>query len=516
VDTLPEKILIIDDDKSYCSLLHEMLLEVNGTFEIFEADTIEDGREVIYREAPDIIFLDLQFDKKYKGSISLLEEISAQRREIPIVLMSNYADMATELAEAIGAYDFMKKPPEPERLKYIVQNALRQRQLEKENAQLKQQLVDQGRWLSQKYPEIVGRSPELLKALRDVEIVASSDATVLLTGENGTGKELFARAIHRSSLRSSRQLISRAVPEIAREGNLLELELFGRVENYPNVGDSASPGLFEKADGGTLFLDEIAGVPLEVQKRFLRTLQEKVVVRMGDPDETPISVDFRLIVATNRDLSQEVREDRFREDLFYRINVFRISIPPLRDRKEDIPFLVHYFLREAVPGQPRSISGEALKRLMEYNWPGNVRQLKSVIESAVLRARYAQRERIEADDLSEETMMEMHGIEQKSTYKDIYPPEAPKKCSLEEEMLIRALHKIVQEGDKWTGISTKEIRSAMKAFFPQANGLSGRKIGALLTRLGLADNKERTYLGYVYSILPEHIQTLMREYSIKT
>ena len=515
---MPEKILIIDDDESYCSLLHEMLLEVNGTFDIFDTDTIENGREVIYREDPDVIFLDLQFDKKYKGSISLLEEISAQRREIPIVLMSNYADMATELAEAIGAYDFMKKPPEPERLKYIVQNALRQRQLEKENAQLKQQLVDQGRWLSQKYPEIVGRSPEFLKALRDVEIVASSDATVLLTGENGTGKELFARAIHRSSLRSSRQLIIRAVPEIAREGNLLELELFGRVENYPNVGDSDSPGLFEKADGGTLFLDEIAGVPLEVQKRFLRTLQEKVVIRMGDPDETPISVDFRLVVATNRDLSQEVREDRFREDLFYRINVFRISIPPLRARKEDIPFLVHFFLSEAVPGQPRSISGEALKRLMDYDWPGNVRQLKSVIESAVLRARYARRERIEADDLSEETMMETRdpGVEQEPVSREIYPPAAPKKCSLEEEMVIRALQKIVQEDDRWTGISTKDIRSAMRAFFPQANGLSGRKIGALLTRLGLADSRERTYLGYVYSILPERIQTLMQEYSIKT
>ncbi len=515
---MPEKILIIDDDKSYCTLLHEMLLEVNDTYEIFDTDTIEDGREAIYREDPDVIFLDLQFDKKYKGSISLLEEISAQSREIPIVLMSNYADMATELAEAIGAYDFMKKPPETERLKYIVQNALRQRQLEKENAQLKQQLVDQGRWLSQKYPEIVGRSPELLRALREVEIVASSDATVLLTGENGTGKELFARAIHRSSLRSSRQLISRAVPEIAREGNLLELELFGRVENYPNVGDSASPGLFEKAGGGTLFLDEIAGVPLEVQKRFLRTLQEKVVVRMGDPHETPISVDFRLIVATNRDLSQEVRENRFREDLFYRINVFRISIPPLRARKEDIPFLVHSFLSEAVPGHPLSISGEALKKLMGYDWPGNVRQLKSVIESAVLRARYARRERIEADDLSEETMMEMPepGIEQEPISQEIYPPEAPIKCSLEEEIVLRALHKIVQEGDKWTGISTKDIRSAMRNFFPQANGLSGRKIGALLTRLGLADNRERTYLGYVYSILPERIQTLMREYSIKT
>jgi two-component system response regulator HydG len=515
---LPEKILIIDDDKSYCTLLHEMLLEVNGTFDIFDTDTIEDGREVIYREAPDVIFLDLQFDKNDKGSIRLLEEISAQRGEIPIVLMSNYADMATELAEAIGAYDFMKKPPEPERLKYIVQNALRQRQLEKENAQLKQQLVDQGQWLSQKYPEIVGRSPGLLKALRDVEIVASSDATVLLTGENGTGKELFARAIHRSSLRSSRQLISRAVPEIAREGNLLELELFGRVENYPNVGDSASPGLFEKADGGTLFLDEIAGVPLEVQKRFLRTLQEKVVVRMGDPAETPISVDFRLIVATNRDLSQEVREKRFREDLFYRINVFRISIPPLRARKEDIPLLVHSFLREAVPGQPRSISGETLKKLMDYEWPGNVRQLKSAIESAVLRARYAGRERIEADDLTEEIMMETpdQGVERESTSREIYPPAAPKKCSLEEEMVLRALHKIVQEDDRWTGISTKDIRSAMRAFFPQANGFSGRKIGALLSRLGLADKRERTYLGYVYTILPEHIQTLMREYSIKT
>jgi transcriptional regulator with PAS, ATPase and Fis domain len=287
--------------------------------------------------------------------------------------------------------------------------------------------------------------------------------------------------------------------------------LFGRVENYPNVGDSASPGLFEKADGGTLFLDEIAGVPLEVQKRFLRTLQEKVVVRMGDPAEMPISVDFRLIVATNRDLGQEVREDRFREDLFYRINVFRISIPPLRARKEDIPFLVHSFLSEAVPGQPRSISGEALKKLMDYHWPGNVRQLKSVIESAILRARYARREHIEADDLSEETMMEMHGIEQ-----EIYSTAAPKKCSLEEEMVIRALHKIVQENDRWTGISTKDIRSAMKDFFPQANGLSVRKIGALLTRLGLADNRERTYLGYVYSILPERIQTLMQEYSIKT
>jgi transcriptional regulator with PAS, ATPase and Fis domain len=276
------------------------------------------------------------------------------------------------------------------------------------------------------------------------------------------------------------------------------------------IGAIGLPALFEKANHGSLLLDEIEGVPLEIQQRMLRPLQEKTIVRMGDPLEIPIAVDFRLITTTKRNLEQEVRNGHFREDLFYRINVFIISVPPLRERMEDIPLLACQFISREP--EVDFISDNALDMLMKCSWAGNVRQLENVIKSASVKARYAKRNFINIDDLSDELIAEIP--HSNNILPDIDPLDSA--YSLEEEAILRALADIVIKNKQQLDISTNDIRKAMIPYLPQAEIFSGQRISAILRKLKLIgeDNTKHTESGNVYTIPLAKIKPLIQHYNI--
>jgi DNA-binding NtrC family response regulator len=518
-----ETILIIDD-KADChdELKRFLKQESYRIISIYDPDEWE----TVCNEGIDLAFLDIRFDNDEIRSFQLLKKLCTEWSDIPVVMISSYGDIPKAVrATKIGAFDFLEKGTyKRDDILKVVRNALDKRRLSKENARLRKLIVGQKHLLNTKYPEIVGESPKISEVLNSIEILSQSksDVPVLIFGESGTGKQLVAEAIHRNSHRANGPFIDQSVLDIPREGNLTELELFGRVKGYPNIGDNAAPGLFEKADKGTLFLDEIAGVPLEVQQRFLKTLQEKFVIKMGDTKNTPINVDFRLITATNRDLKQEVGEGRFREDLFYRISVFLIVLPPLRERKEDIPALLYFFLHKYGQNQVDSISDEVLGVFMKYNWPGNVRELAHVVEASIPRTQYAKRKCIEIEDLPPYLIGEISNFENQCLIipeelkNDVIPPSSPKKCSLEERSLLLALKEITQI--KRIDISTNDIKEAMIPYLPEAIDFKGRRIGSLLRKLGLVtkENTKRAEVGYVYTILPEKIQVLIEEREIQS
>jgi DNA-binding NtrC family response regulator len=368
-------VLVIDDEASIRESL-ETLLESDG-YKPLSAATAEEGWSRMAEHPVDAVLLD--FALPDQNGMDLLRQIRERDPLLPVIMITAYGTVENAVAAMRGgANNFIQKPWDNEKLLADLRGIIQQRRTEEENIQLK-------RALKQRYSSenIVGKSEPMLRIFDLIAQVAPSRSTVLLQGESGTGKELIAKAIHANSPRRDRPFVP--VNTGSMPADLLESTLFGHVKGAFTSAVASKKGLFEIADRGTLFLDEIGTMSLETQAKILRVLQDRKFMHLGGVQE--LQVDVRIIAATNVDLKQLCREGRFREDLFYRLNVITIDLPPLRQRKEDIPALVDFFIRKFALENERpvaSITPEALRILMDYSWPGNVRELENVIERAVV------------------------------------------------------------------------------------------------------------------------------------
>ncbi len=374
-----QRILVVEDLEDSRTSLQELFKMALG----LEVDTAENGieaLEMLGKRTYSLVLTDLRMPKM--DGMQLIEEIQARRHPVTVVVTTGHGGVDDAVkAMRMGAYDFLTKPPDPQHLCLLVQRALRERALLDEVAALRQQ-VTQGHT----FRNVISKCPQMHDLFELVGHVAQTTSTVLITGETGTGKEQFARAIHEASgARRDGSFIAincAAVPE-----TLLESELFGHEKGSFTGAVSQRMGRFEQANGGTVFLDEIGDVPLAMQVKLLRVLQERKFERVGGAET--IDVDVRVIAATHQSLEKMVKAGKFREDLFYRLNVIRIDIPPLRNRREDIPVLATHFTQKFArnAGQPPSINPEAMNLLLNFDWPGNIRQLENAIERACVTAR---------------------------------------------------------------------------------------------------------------------------------
>jgi DNA-binding NtrC family response regulator len=369
-----ERILIVEDD----DLMRELMTKIlaGEHYHIFQASSGEEALKLLQEQTIDLVLTDLRLTGM--NGLQLLTEIRAFDPEIVVIVMTAYASVETAVeAMRKGAYDYLTKPFINDEIRVMLRRALNQRHLSRENRHLKRELRERYR-----FENIVGNSEAMEKVYRLIEKVSGISSNVLIVGETGTGKELVARAIHYNSERAERPFV--AVNCGALTESLLESELFGHVKGAFTGAIANQEGFFRKADKGTLFLDEISEVSHTLQVKLLRTIQEREVIPVGGRE--PLQFDVRLIAATNRLLEDEVKKGTFREDLFYRINVITIPLPPLRERKEDVPLLVNHFLHKYAQrlGKPSvKILREALQALVNYDWPGNVRELENMIERAV-------------------------------------------------------------------------------------------------------------------------------------
>lgn len=368
-------ILTIDDEENIRNGLADNF-ELEG-YEVKQASSGEEGLALIAQGGIDLVITDLRMDG-ISGS-EVVKQVTTEHPGIPIIVLTGHGsiDDATAALKA-GAFDFLTKPLDLDHLNKIVKNALQGKILAEQNRELKEKLMK-----SESPDEMIGKSDSLNKVRQMISKAAPTRASVLITGESGVGKELVARAVHEQSERAGRPFI--VVHCAALSESLIESELFGYEKGAFTGAENMHKGRFELADGGTIFLDEIGEVNLSTQVKLLRVLQEHKFERVGG--EKTIEVDVRVVAATNRNLEEEVKSGKFREDLFYRLNVVRIEMPSLRERMDDIPLLMHAFLREFNIENKKNVKGfdKASKSAMiKYSWPGNIRELKNAVESAVV------------------------------------------------------------------------------------------------------------------------------------
>ncbi len=383
------RILVVDDEESMCQLL-EADLSLRG-FEVSWRTRVDDVLNLLQEEDFDAVLTDLRMPGM-RGD-ELCQRILTNRSDLPVIVMTAFGSMETAIAAIrAGAYDFVTKPIEMDALAIVLQRGVEHRQLQEKVKILRQAVQDANR-----FDEMIGASPSMRNLYGQLTRIAESDTSVLVCGESGTGKELVARSIHRHSTRCDGPLV--AVNCAALPDTLLESELFGHTKGAFTGAQSSRKGLLVQAEKGTLLLDEIGEMPLAMQPKLLRALEENRVRPVGSDHEIPI--DVRLLTATNRDLLSAVEEKRFREDLYYRINVIQIELPPLRARGTDVLLLANHFVNMLAAGSGREITGiteQAAERLLTYSWPGNVRELRNVIERAVALTRF---DKIAVDDLPE-------------------------------------------------------------------------------------------------------------------
>ncbi|MDP2798709.1 MAG: sigma-54 dependent transcriptional regulator [Deltaproteobacteria bacterium] len=370
-----ESILIVDDEKNYLVVLKELLSEEN--YEVITAENALQALEIFKESDLDLVLTDMRMPKI--DGIELLENIRSINNEVPVIIMTAYATVEKAVkAMKKGAFDYVTKPFQNEELKITVRKAIDLYKLKRENLNLRHEV-------SRKYQfgNIIGKSPVMLKLYEMIEKVAGTKATVLITGETGTGKELVAKAVHYNSPRKNNAFVSvncAAIPE-----TLLESELFGHEKGSFTGAIAMRKGRFELADGGTIFLDEIAEMPTALQAKLLRALQEMEFERVGGTKT--LKIDVRVIAASNKDLKKEVEAGTLREDLYYRLNVMHLRLPPLRERPDDIPLLAAHFLQKYSQELGKGgleISPAVMRGLYTRSWPGNVRELEHVIERAVI------------------------------------------------------------------------------------------------------------------------------------
>jgi two-component system nitrogen regulation response regulator NtrX len=371
---MSRRILVVDDEQGIRAALGQ-LLEYEG-YEVKVAPNAADGIAEYERFRPHLVFMDVKM-----AGMDGMEALRRLRQLDPaalVVMISGHATLQTAVeATQLGAYDILEKPLDTDRILVLLRNALEHVGLQEENARLR-------RTVESRF-EIVGKSYAIRSLIEKIEKVAATPARVLVTGENGTGKELVARALHRQSPRKAKPFVEVNCAAIPSE--LIESELFGHMKGSFTGAVQDRAGKFEQADTGTLFLDEIGDMSVSAQAKVLRVLQDGVVTRIGG--SKPVQVDVRVLAATNKNLEEEIAGGRFREDLYYRLNVVPLHVPPLRERREDLPLLVQHFvsvLSEREGMTPRAFAPEALERLGQYDWPGNVRELRNTIERLLILA----------------------------------------------------------------------------------------------------------------------------------
>ena len=369
-----KKILLIEDEEPIRRVLSKILTEENKGYDITESEDGKDGFLKLTKEDFDLVLCDIKMPKM--DGVEVLQNVRENGIDIPFIMLTGHGNISTAVeAMKAGAFDFISKPPDLNRLLTSVRNALEIKNLVTENIKLRKRIA-------KKYT-IIGESEAINKIHIMVEKVAPTDARVLITGNNGTGKELVAHYLHKKSKRSSESFVEVNCAAIPSE--LIESELFGHMKGAFTSSIKDRPGKFEIANGGTLFLDEVADMSLAAQAKVLRALQENRINRVGSEKE--IKVNVRVIAATNKNLLKEIEDGKFREDLYHRLAVILIKVPPLSDRKTDIPLLIKYFVEtlSADQGVDKKIfSEDALQKLMDYPWTGNVRELRNVVERLMI------------------------------------------------------------------------------------------------------------------------------------
>ncbi|MGH9451698.1 MAG: sigma-54-dependent transcriptional regulator [Terriglobia bacterium] len=419
-------ILIVEDEIKMQRLL-ELSLSAEGYFTRLAAEA-ETGLKLLRQEQVDLVITDLKLPGM--DGLEFLQAVKRVDAHLPVVVMTAFGTIETAVeAMKAGAADYVLKPFPLEEIKLIVKKELNLRRLQEENRSLREELGKR-----YEFKNIVARSPKMQEVLAVVDRVATSNSTVLLGGESGVGKDMIARAIHQHSRRSSGPMVKincAAIPE-----NLLESELFGYERGAFTGAVAAKPGKFELADKGTIFLDEIGDVPPSIQVKLLRVLQEREFERLGGT--RTLKVDVRLLAATNRDLRAALEQGAFREDLYYRLNVVPVNIPPLREHKEDIPDLVRHFLERFAREAGKSVPGvtpAAMKLLLDFHWPGNVRELENIIERAVALSTGPQ---LDAEDIRLDLSPPHHTA---GAAPEIFPPPGMSLEQFEDEMIREALRR---------------------------------------------------------------------------
>ncbi len=396
---MKEKILIVDDEKGILETLSEILQDEG--YETFISEDAEHGLDILEKESIDLVFLDVWLPGI--SGIDAIKYIKEKYGDIPVIMISGHGKVEVAVqAVKMGAFDFLEKPLSMERVILTTERALQFKRLERENIKLKSTLT-------KKY-ELIGSSKSMDELKKQIELIAKGDSRVLIIGESGAGKELVARAIHSLSDRSHGPFIEVNCAAIPQE--LIESELFGHEKGAFTGAIDRKIGKFELADGGTLFLDEIGDMSLLTQAKLLRIIETQKFQRVGGIKD--IKVNVRIISATNKDLAEEIKKGNFREDLYYRLNVVPIYLPPLRDRKEDIPELISYFISEYVREKgwkSKTLTERAIKMLQSYDWPGNVRELKNAIERLMI---------MTVSDIIDVQQIETTGIIRKSNSEENY------------------------------------------------------------------------------------------------
>jgi DNA-binding NtrC family response regulator len=373
------KILIIEDDKAIAEVLR-LFLESQG-IEVTLVHSGDRGLALVKEERFDLVLTDIVMPCGISG-MDILREVSGSKRDIPVIIITGFATVETAVeAMKLGAFDYITKPFNSDELLLTIKRAISMRELKEENVMLRKQLKRE-----YSFNGLIGISPTMQRVYEMIEKVADTDCTILITGESGTGKEVIAKTIHYNSSRSQKPFIPLNCAAIPT--SLLESELFGYEKGAFTGAINTRIGRFELANNGTLFLDEIGDLDPSLQAKLLRVIQEKEFERVGGIKT--IKVDTRIIAATNRNLEELVRQERFREDLYYRLNVVQLHLPPLRERREDIPLLLDHFVNEfstKMKREPLRFSEEVMECFLSYNWPGNVRELKNLLEGLMVLAK---------------------------------------------------------------------------------------------------------------------------------
>lgn len=450
-------ILVADDDATHREVLRTLLEEWG--YAVREA---VDGEHAVAlcREQPfDLVLMDVRMPKK--SGLEALKEIKVHNPAVPVLIMTAFSEVAAAV-EAIksGAYDYLTKPLDFEKLKVVLRNVFAHVGLIRENATLSRSLA-----ATEAQTGMVGRSESMRALWEMVRTIAPTDATVLITGESGTGKELVAKAVHAASRRARGPFV--AVNCAALTESLLASELFGHEKGAFTGADKKHEGHFLKADGGTIFLDEIGEMPLSMQVKLLRVIQEREVLSVGGNKAVP--VDVRIIAATNRDLAKEVAAGTFRQDLYYRLNVVTLALPPLRERADDIPLLAQHFMARFADKNNKNIKGftpGAMDRLVRYAWPGNVRELENVIERASIL--------LLGEHISERELPERFAASQGDALTDALTTDCPTLEDVERAVILKTLKRFggnKTEAAKALGITRKTLHAKLSKYQSAQEGM---------------------------------------------
>lgn len=445
-------ILVVDDDLAHRTMLRTLL--GGWGYDVAEADDGQSAVEAVHNKPFDLILMDIRMVRV--SGLEALVEIKRFNPAIPVVIMTAYASVETAVkALKEGAYDYLTKPLDFDELKIIMERAMEHSRLQEENRYLRESLASQF-----DRRNIIGRSAPMTRLMETVTQVAPSEATVLITGESGTGKEMIAGAIHFNSRRKEGPFVKINCAAITE--TLLESELFGHEKGAFTGAERRKEGKFRQADRGSIFLDEVSEMSLAMQVKLLRVLQEREIVRVGG--EEVIKIDVRVIAATNKELIREIQAGRFREDLYYRLNVVTLHVPPLRERRDDIPLIAQHFLTLFAEKNHKNIKGftpRAMDRLLKYNWPGNVRELMNAVERGVVLSR--------SEYLGEEEFSLVFQDRPRSPETRAQPivAEAPSLETVEKETILRALETSggnKSEAARRLGITRRTLHLKLKKY----------------------------------------------------